>query len=320
MSRVLALAVLMLAFPAQALVTIVWVTVGDVGNGCDTQSQGCFGAVSYEYRIGTYEVTNAQYAEFLNAVAATDPNGLYYPNMASPFGGITRSGSPESYSYSVNTGRGDMPVPYVSFFDGARFANWLHNGQPTGVQDSTTTEDGAYDMSLGSGTVRKAGAEVFLPSEDEWYKAAYYKGGGTSAGYWDYPAGSDTQTTCTAPGATANTADCSYINSDATDVGSYTRAASPAGTFDQGASLWEWNDTLIGVVNRGMRGGSFIGGPGYLAASNRLANAPRSDFYDGGIRVASPAPASPSVPSIAPLGIAILCTVLGLAGLRKLRE
>ncbi len=56
-----------------------------------------FGAVAYEYRIGKYEVINAEYAEFLNAVAGTDTNALYNTNMgtaADPsYGGITRSGS-----------------------------------------------------------------------------------------------------------------------------------------------------------------------------------------------------------------------------------
>ena len=43
------------------------VLVGDAGNANDTTG---FGAVNEEYRIGTYEVTNSQYAEFLNAKAA----------------------------------------------------------------------------------------------------------------------------------------------------------------------------------------------------------------------------------------------------------
>ena len=162
---------------AASAVDLDWVTVGDPGNACDSQSQGCFGAVSYEYQISKYEVTNAQYAAFLNAVAATDTNGLYNANMGDPNlsrGGIARSGSPGSYTYSAKAWREDMPVNYVSFYDALRFANWLRNGQPTGAQDDSTTEDGAYDMSLGSQVVRRADAQVFLPSEDEWYKAAYY--------------------------------------------------------------------------------------------------------------------------------------------------
>ncbi len=182
--------VLWLGPVTQAEVVIETVTVGDLGNADDTQGDG-YGGVDYEYRIGKYEVTNAQYAEFLNAVAASDPHGLYNTGMAGGFGGITRSGSSGSYVYSTIAGRANMPVNFVSWYDTLRFANWMHNDQPTGAQDPTTTEDGAYDMALGSSVVRKPGALMFLTSEDEWYKAAYYKGAGTGAGYWDYPTETD---------------------------------------------------------------------------------------------------------------------------------
>lgn len=52
------------------------VTPGDPGNACDTQSEGCFGAGANVYRISRTEISNAQYAEFPNAKAAADPNGL----------------------------------------------------------------------------------------------------------------------------------------------------------------------------------------------------------------------------------------------------
>jgi formylglycine-generating enzyme required for sulfatase activity len=322
MIRILALAVLLFAFPAQARVNIDWVAVGDPGNACETQGPDCLGAVSYEYRIGKYEVTNRQYARFLNAVAKTDPNSLYETNMgdknAPNYGGITRSGSSGSYTYSAIVGREDMPVNWVSWYDSLRFANWLHNGQPTSAAANTTTEDGAYNMYLESAVVRKAGAKVFLASEDEWYKAAYYKGGGTSAGYWDYPAGSDTQTSCTAPGATANTANCDTL--DVTDVGSYTGAASPSSTFDQGGNVYEWTETLKfsgPMPVRGLRGGAFyFSDPESLAASEYEPAHPRYDGEDVGFRVAS---LVPETPSLNPFALATLCTLLGLAGLRRLR-
>ena len=46
--------------PVASAVNIAWVTVGDPGNSCDPQDPGCFGAVSYTYRISRYETTNAQ--------------------------------------------------------------------------------------------------------------------------------------------------------------------------------------------------------------------------------------------------------------------
>ena len=141
MNRLLAISALLFALPAHAEVTVDWVTVGDPGNACDTQSEGCFGAVAYSYQIGKYEVTNAQYVEFLNAKAASDPLGLYDTRMASSIAGITRSGISGSYSYSAVAGRENKPVVEVSFYDTLRFANWLNNGQGTG-----DTETGAYTL------------------------------------------------------------------------------------------------------------------------------------------------------------------------------
>ena len=129
---------------AQA-VTMDWVTVGNPGNAADDTG---YGAVTYTYQIGKYEVTNAQYAEFLNAVAATDTNDLYNTEhgQRATAGASRAAAARGSYTYSAIGGREDMPVNYVSCWDSLRFANWLHNGQPAGAQDSTTTEDGAYTL------------------------------------------------------------------------------------------------------------------------------------------------------------------------------
>jgi hypothetical protein len=115
--------------PAASAVTIAWTPIGNPGNAADTTS---YGAVGDAYNIGTYEVTNSQYAEFLTAKAAADPLGLYNTSMGSGFGGITRSGVSGSFTYSAISGRTDMPVNYVSFYDTLRFANWLNNGQGAG--------------------------------------------------------------------------------------------------------------------------------------------------------------------------------------------
>jgi formylglycine-generating enzyme required for sulfatase activity len=136
--------------------------------------------VGYEYGIGKYEVTAGQYTEFLNAVATEDTYGLYnmlmdYDANPGAFGpNIKRMGASGGYSYSVAADWAKRPVNHVSFWDSARFANWLHNGQPTGPQGSGTTEDGAYDLNGYTGSdeasiTRQPGAKFFLPSEDEWY-------------------------------------------------------------------------------------------------------------------------------------------------------
>ena len=257
-------------------VAIEWVPVGDPGNACDVLTAGCFGSVDAPFRIAKYEITNAQYAEFLNSVAATDPNGLYDDSMGTDdvmntiwVGGITRSGSPGSYSYAPIAGKEDWPVNFVNFWDAARFVNWLENGQPTGAQDATTTEDGTYTLSpaaiAANSVTRNPGATHFIPTEDEWYKAAFYDPGTTS--YSDYPAGSNAQTVCSAVGAVANTANCfSAVGGGLlADVGSYTASPSPYGTFDQGGNLAEWNETASGG-SRGLRGGHKEIFPTLLAA------------------------------------------------------
>ena len=223
MRRLLLLTALLFALPAQA-VNIQWVEVGDPGNACDVQSEGCFGSVTNNYLISKYETTNVQYAEFLNAVAADDTYGLYHLHMNSHSdGGITRSGSSESYTYSVKSGFADKPVNYVNFYDALRFANWLRNGQLTGAQDNSTTEDGAYDLSLGTSVVRKVGATIFLTSEDEWYKAAYYDAMSTS--YFDYATASNTTPHGEAPpGTNSASGSANYASAvgGPTDVGAYT--------------------------------------------------------------------------------------------------
>jgi sulfatase modifying factor 1 len=310
---------------AQAEVTFDWVTVGDPGNGCDTQSQGCFGAVAYSYQISKYETTNAQYTEFLNAVAATDANDLYSTSMTSrDDGGITRSGSSGSFSYSVKEGFANKPVNYVGFLDAMRFANWLHNGQPTGAQDNSTTEDGAYTITAegiaNNSIMRNAGASVFLTSEDEWYKAAYYDA--LSASYFDYPTGTDVPTACVTPGGdTGNSANCSMAVQTVTDVGAYTQSVSPNGTFDQGGNVSEWNEAIIDSLRRRLRGGSFFDSSISLAASIRPDSPDPACMLCGvvGFRVASSASA-PSVPSLSPAGLALLATLLTTTGIALCRR
>ena len=125
----------------QAGVVIDTVTVGNPGNRDDTHGDG-YGGVGYTYDIGTYEVTARQYTGFLNAVARTDTYGLYSTNMNDqPYGGIQRGGFSGNYSYSVKAGFESLPVNYVSWGDAARFANWMANGQPIGLQDNSTTDE-----------------------------------------------------------------------------------------------------------------------------------------------------------------------------------
>jgi hypothetical protein len=271
--------------PAAGAVTFDWVAIGDPGNACDPQDFGrCFGGVGYTYRISKYEVTNAQYAEFLNAKAASDPLGLYNPNMGSTWGGITRSGSPGSYTYGVVPGRENKPVAQVSPFDAMRFVNWLYNGQGNGG-----TETGSYTLLGGTpipdeGVERNPGATIFLTSDAEWYKAAYYDP--VAGVYYDYPAGTDAQIVCSTPSGASNRANCGGAVGDYTDAGSYPGSPSPSGTFDQGGNAAEWTDTIADIMDqRSVRGG------GAGTPADRLRGAIQEydtpDFEGYGFRVAS---------------------------------
>jgi formylglycine-generating enzyme len=271
---------LVLAVTASAaradLISLEFVTVGNPGNAGELSgySAGGYGpdaivgGVDYVYAIGKYEVTAGQYTAFLNAVAATDTYGLYNTNMWSTGSGckIQRSGESGDYTYSVAEDRANRPVNYVSWGDTARFMNWLHNDQPIGAQDAGTTEMGAYTLN-GATTEgelmaikRNADAKYWIPSEDEWYKAAYHKNDGVTGNYWDYPTSSDSIDTSMANyGGSVN---------NATDVGTYA-FPSPYGTFDQGGNVWEWNETAVTAIHRGMRGGDWYLSSEYLLASYR---------------------------------------------------
>jgi formylglycine-generating enzyme required for sulfatase activity len=299
LAAALFLAAAAVAAPTASAVTIDWVTVGAPDNAADTDPVNCgpssaspCGTVATPYKIGKYEVTNAQYAEFLNAVADTDTNALYNTSMDSDatFGGITQSGVSGSYTYTVKAGFASKPVTYVSFWDAARFSNWLQNGQLTGLQTSLTTEDGAYTLTpaaiAANSVLRNLTASVFLPSENEWYKAAYYD---PIAGlYYDYPTGTDTVTGCVAPGSdTGNSANCSRAESVLTNVGAYSLSDSPSGTFDQGGNVWEWHEQIKFGSGRGLRGGAWNNHAGDLAAGvSFLANS-AGRGADIGFRVAS---------------------------------
>lgn len=308
---------------AIAEVTFDWAVVGNVGNAGELTGAGAggfgddaiVGRVNYEYQISKHAVTNAQYAEFLNAIARTDPNGLYQSSMSSsPLGGIQRSGADGNFSYSVKTGRGNNPVVYVSFFSVMRFANWLENDQPQGVQNAATTEAGVYTIGTGADETRQASARFFIPSEDEWYKAAYHKNNGVTGDYWDYPTATNTPPTSDQPPGTSspnpsNTAN--YTNNDGnangyndgyavtgtttfsvtqnylSNVGAYSSATSPYGTYDQGGNVWEWTEGLVRSRFRVFRGGSWNEAASRLASAFRAGDVPTQAANQIGFRIAS---------------------------------
>ena len=260
-------------------ISMDFVTVGNAGNTADATS---YGGVDYNYRIGKYEVTENQW----DAVSGASTTDLL--------------DDPGYWS-------GDQPVAKISWHESAMFCNWLTSGN---------VAQGAYAIN-GSGVVTAIdradavstyGTVYVIPTEDEWYKAAYYdpnKSGG--AGYWGYPTGSDS-----APDGIDFAGDTEFEAvfydgynqghpNDMDDAG----ALSPYGTMGQGGNVWEWNETLIGSY-RGLRGGSFGYSGFYLHASSRkkLDIFPSNEGYFIGFRVSEvPEPATMAILMLGGIGI-----------------
>jgi len=303
----------LLAVPALAApITIDMVTVGNPGNANDTGGTNN-GAVNYEYQIGKYDVTIGQYTAFLNAADAngTNPNGIYNASMGTDLNiaGISyTAGASAGAKYSVINNGGDSsnrPITYVSWFDAARFANWMTNGQGAG-----STETGAYTLNgatTGNAVAVNPGAAFYIPTENEWYKAAYFSpnyGGVGVPGYYAYATQSDT-----APGNVVGSAanQANYITgvysvtqsgdydsnqNYLTDVGAFSGSGSFYGTFDQSGNVFQWND-LDGLASsgssRGLRGGDWDNGnPFNLSSSNSNSDDPSNEDDYVGFRLASP--------------------------------
>ena len=261
-SRIVALAMLaiMWALAADArAVTMSWSYVGNAGNAVDSADGDSntpgiqhFGAVGYNYNIGTYDATNSQYVAFLNlnlpGGETADPLALYNAKMNNAtYGGIGYNPSaPSGSKYTVGPSNAQNPVNYVSWYDAIRFANWMNNGQVPG-----STETGAYTLLGGTPTptngnsiTRNPGATVFLPSENEWYKAAYYNPGNSS--YYQFPTSSNTAPIGTDPTSLANHANIGGGHGPLTNVGAYTGTTSRYGAYDMGGDVSQWNESLIG--------------------------------------------------------------------------
>src|SRR5215468_11229594 len=318
----LGLLVSLLIASSASAVTVAWTAIANSGNAADTQvmvdGTSGYGAVSYAYWIGSYEVTNAQYVEFLNAKAQSDPLELYHWEMApsepAPYSGsIIQSGSLGNYTYSVAPGRENVPVNDVTFFNVLRFVNWKNNGQ-----GDADTETGSYTLLGGTPTpsnattvTRNPGAGIVLAIENEWYKAAYYDP--STASYFDYPTASNTLPACTAPTAAPNSANCDpgpgFAVPSLVPGGSYPGSPSPYGTFDQGGNVFEWNESAITDLSRGMRGGSNIDSAIALHAAGRNSASADSTVFFLGFRLAYvPEPST---------GVLVMDGLLGLTGWRR---
>ena len=263
MTRIATLRYLLLAVPMAAAAQQAppdyghnFVTIGDVGNpgysGLDPfqDMTGC-GAVDYEYRISRTEVTSGQYVEYLNARidAGFPASTIRVPRLGGVIYDFVNN------QWITRTGGEMLPVGGVTWQDAAIYMNWLHNGKGADTADFMS---GAYDVST-FGTVpgdprartdqsaRSPGAKYWIPSHDEWFKAAHWdpnKNGPNQGGYWEFSHTSDTQPIPGLPGVGETSADLAIDDEAAfmIPLESYPDSRSPWGLLDVSGGGAEWTE------------------------------------------------------------------------------
>ena len=257
--------------------TIPFVPIGNAGNANDTTG---YGGVSYNYNMSVTDVSQTM----LGDATALGVTGL---------GGGAWTGS--------------QPAADVTWYQAAAFVNWLNTSQgytaaynlsyTSGTPTGLTLWTGANIWTLGgSDPFRNANAHYFLPSENEWYKAAYYNPGTSS--YYLYATGSNTAPTAVASGTTAGTAVYNGVASQPAAV-DQSGGLSPYGTQGQDGNVYQWMETDYSDPtnssdgNRGIRGGYWFDAASNLQSSYRFNNSPSASNLNIGFRVASvPEPSS----------------------------
>ena len=269
-----------------------------------------FGIVAYDYRMGMYEITNSQWDKFTANLAPLtvtgDPSSAYNASF-----------------YNWGTGTTDVPTNRVSWYEAAQFVNWLNTSAGHQSAYKFTGTQGQSDYALdtwsaaeaagGTNLYRHKDAFYFLPTEDEWFKAAYWNG--TTLQQYATKAGD----TLHQGDGTSGTGWNYYDNGYATDpygpwdVGSGSEELN--GTYDMMGNAWEWmespyNDPSYTTgSSRGLRGGNWVYYSSYLAASYRDIILPTSEDELVGFRVASvPEPGSITL---------LVCGLVSLIWLRR---
>lgn len=288
--------------------SIEFVAIGHPGNAVDVYpSPGAgYGAVSYDYRMGTREISQNQIDQATRAGLANVTAGAW---------------------------TGSRPAANINWYEAAAFVNWLNTS--TGRQGAydLTWDGSVWTMNLwssseawtagGTNLYRHKDAYYFLPSEDEWYKAAYYHAAGTN--YFLYPTGSDSAPAAVISGTNANTA--VFYSPAAVPVVDEPSEASAAGglsaygTMGQGGNVMEWNETAYTGINslsseqRAIRGGSYFADEFSMRASSRNYDLPTYEGNNLGFRVASVP--EPSTYLLVLLGAGALYALRGRQGRSK---
>jgi formylglycine-generating enzyme required for sulfatase activity len=250
--------------------TIDFVNIGNTGNAADTTT---YGAVPYEYRASIYEISQ-------NAITKATASGMA--------------------NVSAGAWTGSQPAANISWYEAASFVNFLNTNSGKTAAYDLTFSSGSWSMALwsseqawtagGTNLYRNKNAFYFLPSENEWYKAAYFNPDGSN--YFLYPTASSSVPTAASSGTNAGSAVYDNAGSDPAMVDS-AGGLSPYGTMGQGGNVFEWNESAFAGTNsssseaRAIRGGGWYTTEDSLRSSVRLANDPTYENSSAGFRVAS---------------------------------
>lgn len=260
-----------------------FVTIGDPLNAPDTSGNpNPVGSVAQTFRIGKYEVSEQMIdkANTLGGLGITKDNR----GPDKPATGISWNEAARFINW-LNTSTQNQPAYKFEFQPGDAGYNVNANAQEWGVGDL------GYDP---SNVYRNSQARFFLPSTDEWYKAAYYDA--ANSVYYDYPTGSNSAPTGVGSGTAAGTA--VYTQPFGNGPADVTLAGglSPYGTMGQGGNVFELEESDFNLTNapttdaRGLRGGYWSSGVLNLSSANRLSSAPGNQQSFIGFRVAAVIP------------------------------
>jgi sulfatase modifying factor 1 len=322
--------VLLFAVSHAALADVIvpeMVHVGNRGNAAYT-GNALFpgpvgvGAVNHYYLIGKTEVTNTQYAAFLNAIGQSNANSVYSANMGisstGTFGGIVQSGTSGAFTYTVASGFENKPVNWVTWFSAARYVNWLENGQPVDATGAAVNS-GAYNLGTatsGNIALRTPGSTWYLPSASEWFKAAFYNP--TTASYSTYGTGLNTIVSGTG-GVAADGVVYRTPLAGPQSVGSFPNADSYYGLYDASGNVREWTGktnptaSATNLQEAYLANGSYAGMTDVSVSIDNGVYALGTSASAGiGFRVA--AVPEPSTMALAAAGLA------GAAGWKRLRR
>jgi len=250
--------------------TIDFVNIGNLDNAADTTT---YGAVPYEYRAGVNEISQND---------------------------ITKATASGMANVTAGPWSGNQPAATINWYEAAAFVNWLNTSTGNTAAYDLTFSNGSWSMALwsseqawtagGTNLYRNKDAFYFLPSENEWYKAAYYNAAGTN--YFLYPTARNTAPTAVASGTSADTAVYQFVSFSPAVVNA-AGGLSSYGTMGQGGNIWEMNETAFDGANnspsesRALRGGSYPNDATRLASSYHQATEPLDSAASIGFRVAS---------------------------------